>query len=70
MSTDNQKRTLLSTVQAAAYCNVHPNTIRNLITRGKLPAIRIGARIVRIDQADLDALFTSYRGGEYGVWSR
>ena len=55
---------------AAARCGVHPNTIRNLILRGELRAVRIGARIVRINAADLGVLFTSYVPGEYGTWNR
>lgn len=56
--------------QAAALAQVHPNTIRNLIASGKLQASRIGARIIRIDKSDLDALFTPVVGGEHGVWNR
>lgn len=70
MSKDATERTLFSIVQAANYCNVHPNTIRNLIQSGKLPAVRIGARIVRISQTDLEAVMTPYAGGEYGIWAR
>jgi excisionase family DNA binding protein len=55
--------------QAAQLLAVHPNTIRNLIYRGELQAERIGARIVRLHKADLQALLTPYRGGEYGVWA-
>ena len=60
---------LLTIKQSAAIKNVHPNTIRNMIMRGDLPAVRSGARIVRIDPAALDAAFTPYIGGEYGAWA-
>lgn len=56
--------------QAANLALVHPNTIRNLIASGKLQASRIGARLIRIDKSDLDALFTPVVGGEHGVWNR
>jgi len=61
---------LVTIKEAAASCGVHPNTIRNLILRGELRAVRIGARIVRINAADLGVLFTSYVPGEYGTWNR
>ena len=61
---------LLTIKDAATRCGVHPNTIRNLILRGELSAVRIGARIVRINATDLDALFTTYQGGEYSTWNR
>lgn len=60
---------LLTIKQSAALKNVHPNTIRNMILRGDLIAVRSGARIVRIDPAALDAAFTPYVGGEYGAWA-
>jgi excisionase family DNA binding protein len=53
---------------AAKIADVHLNTIYNAIYRGDLPAYRYGARAIRIDVADLLALFTPYVGGEYGVW--
>ena len=56
--------------EAAEYWNLHPNTIRRLITNGELQAVRLGARIIRIKSEDLVALFTPYQGGEFGKWSR
>jgi excisionase family DNA binding protein len=53
---------------AALIVDVHQNTIYNAIYRGDLKAYRYGARAIRIDVADLLALFTPYVGGEYGVW--
>ncbi len=38
--------------QAAKFLKLHPNTIRNFIVRGQLPAYRIG-RTIRIDEHDL-----------------
>ena len=60
----------LTIKQAAEAWGLHPNTIRNLITRGQLKAYRLGARVIRIDETDLNALFTAYQGGEFGVWNR
>jgi excisionase family DNA binding protein len=59
---------LLTINQAAQELAVHPNTIRNLIASGRLKAKRIGARIVRVQEQDVQALLTPYEGGEYGVW--
>lgn len=56
--------------QAAIEIEVHPNTVRNLISSGKLKAYRIGERLIRIDKRDLTALFTPVVGGEYSVWNR
>ena len=58
----------LTIEQAAIDAGVHKNTIRNLIKSGKLKAERIGSRIIRIQQQDLNELFTPYEGGEFGVW--
>jgi len=61
---------LLSITKSAELFGVHPNTIRNRIKEGKLPAIRSGRNIIRIKQTDLEALFTQYRGGEFGIWTQ
>jgi excisionase family DNA binding protein len=53
--------------QAAEQLQVHPNTIRNFILRGDLKAERIG-RLIRIRQANIDALLTPFVGGGQGVW--
>jgi excisionase family DNA binding protein len=53
--------------QAADKLQLHPNTIRNLITRGDLKADRIG-RSIRITSENLEALLTPFAGGEFGVW--
>lgn len=58
----------LSINKAAELVGVHPNTIRNLLIRGELNGERIGKRIIRIRKSDLDALFTPFVGGEFGVW--
>jgi excisionase family DNA binding protein len=59
---------LLSIQGAAALLKVHPNTIRNLINRGDLPAIRCGARLIRVRIEDLAAAFTPFVPGEFGIW--
>jgi excisionase family DNA binding protein len=58
----------LSIQGAAKRIKVNPNTIRNLIKSGDLKAVRIGSKIIRIKSTDLEALFTSVEGGEFGIW--
>jgi len=60
--------TMVAPRTAAQIVNVHTNTIYNAIARGDLKASRYGARCIRINVADLLALFTPYVGGEFGVW--
>ena len=50
----------LSVAECAALLAVDHKTIRRLIDRGQLPALRVG-RVLRIDPADLEAL--RYRPG-------
>ena len=57
---------LLSIPEAAVFLGTHPNTIRNLITSGTLPALRLGSRIIRISKSDLLRSLTPYKGGEFG----
>ncbi len=42
--------------QAAAHLAVSARTLYRLIEQGKLPAHRVGTRIVRIHRDDLDAV--------------
>jgi excisionase family DNA binding protein len=48
----------LVTVQAAAdHCQLHHSTIRRQISAGNLKAYRLGPRILRVDLAEVEALF-------------
>ena len=60
---------LVTINQGAELLGVHPNTIRNLISRKVLVAERIGARIIRIRRQRLLELLTPYEAGEFGVWA-
>jgi len=44
--------------QSAEALKVSPKTIRRLIARGELPAVRVGQRQIRIKQSDLEHLGT------------
>jgi len=60
----------LTIKQASTITGLHANTIRSYIRIGKLKAVRVGARIVRIERSELENLFADYVGGEYGVWRK
>lgn len=44
---------LLTTAEVAALLRVHPNTVKNMLSKGTLPSILIGERKRRIKKADL-----------------
>ena len=46
------KPEMLTVAEAAAYLRVHPVSLRRMIRRGDLPALRVG-RVWRIAAADL-----------------
>lgn len=43
---------------AAEYLAVSPRTLRRMVSEGRVPAYRLGARMLRFDRADLDAALT------------
>ena len=44
----------LTVAEVADLLRLNPQTVRNWIDRGQLPAVRVGERRVRIRQSDLD----------------
>ena len=51
----------LTVDDVAQLLKLNPQTVRNMIDRGDLPAIRVGARRVRIERSDLDAFLAQGR---------
>jgi excisionase family DNA binding protein len=60
MHTHEKRRRVVGRGAAAAHAQCHPDTIRRRIAEGKLPAYRFGVKLIRIDLADVDALFTPF----------
>jgi excisionase family DNA binding protein len=46
----------LTVNEEAATLKLNPQTVRNWIDRGELPAVRVGARRVRIKREDFERL--------------
>jgi len=51
-----RNRTLISVNAAADRLGLDPRTIRRYISDGMLRGYRVGSTLVRVDQADVDAL--------------
>lgn len=49
--------------EAAAYCDVDPRTVRRWIAAGRLNALRVGPRLIKIDIAELDKILQPVGGG-------
>ena len=49
---------LLSVESAGLYLSISPWTVRDLITRGELPAVRIGRRVL-LRREDLDSFINT-----------
>lgn len=48
-------RRMLTIPQSAEYLNVSVNTVRRMIVRGDLRAIRLGPQVIRVRLADLES---------------
>ncbi|WP_080733924.1 helix-turn-helix transcriptional regulator [Rhodococcoides fascians] len=55
--------TYLTLEQAAEYAGISTRTLRRRISSGELPASRLGPRLVRVKQSDVDKLFTPIPAG-------
>lgn len=49
------QRRFYSLEQSATYLDVTVKTVRRWIAEGRLPAYRLGDRLLKVDIADLDA---------------
>jgi excisionase family DNA binding protein len=52
---------LLTPDQVGALTGRHPKTILTAFNRGELPGIKLGARTVRFDPADVQAYIDAHR---------
>lgn len=49
------ERRLLSINQAAEFYGCSTKTIRRMVSRGQLQAVRVGSSMIRIDAAEIEA---------------
>lgn len=59
----SDKRSLESLAEAAERLHVHPRTVRRLIAAGTLTGYRLGPRLLRVDQSEVDALLRPIPNG-------
>lgn len=52
----DRQRELISVREGARRLGIEPRTLRGWLAAGRLPAVRLSARCVRIDPDDLAAL--------------
>lgn len=45
------------------------NTVRNMIRRGDLTAVRVGPRLVRVREADVEAALNPIEPALAGTWA-
>jgi len=57
LMTDNLAEFVSIKEAAEDILKVHPDTVRNLMDEGLLPAYRLGARLIRVKKSDLEKLF-------------
>lgn len=56
---------LLTIKEVAQTLQLHPQTVKEYILVGKLPAVKIGHRTTRIASKDLEAFIASRKGDNY-----
>jgi excisionase family DNA binding protein len=65
-----QKDELLTIPEVAELLKLKPGTIRNWIDLGRIPAKRIGLRVIRVSKIDVLNLFEDHIPGEYSIWGK
>lgn len=53
---------LIGLPEAADRCGLSYRTIRRWVAAGRLPAVRVGPRLLKVSTADLDTLITPVGG--------
>jgi excisionase family DNA binding protein len=53
---------LIGLPEAAERCNVHYRTIRRWISAGRLDAVRVGPRLLKVDAAQVDSIMQPVGG--------
>lgn len=56
ISTPKLDKAMVTIAAAANYLSVSVPTVRRMIQRGELPAVRLSPQVIRVRVADLDAL--------------
>ena len=51
-----RKERIITIKQAAEMLQVHPNTIHNWIKAGRIKAVKLSERTVRIEQAEIERM--------------
>ncbi|WP_322859152.1 helix-turn-helix domain-containing protein [Mycobacterium europaeum] len=54
---------LIGLQQAADYCDVSYRTVRRWIADGRLNAVRVGPRLLKVDVAELNRVLAPVGGG-------
>lgn len=57
------QRAYVGIPEAATYLDASPKTVRQLIADGKLPAYRLGNRVLKVRIADLDNVLVPVPAG-------
>ena len=62
-TTSRSDNDLMTTEEAAAFLNVHPETFRLWVRAGRIQQIRLGYRIRRYRRSDIEKFLTDHNAG-------
>lgn len=54
---------LIGLQEAADYCDVSYRTVRRWVASGRLNAVRVGPRLLKVDAAQIDSIMQPVGGG-------